>query len=149
MRAGSQLHQVAHLAALYRCRSVKVTRLCRLHPPSTCIKVQSLRFHHGSSMGRIFLKFGHKTPGASFRHQRQKFSLGDAAVSSGGHSIRHESTTIALRGWKEDLSPADSRNLALTSQVLFGSGCSQGQSGSPCFINSTLRRFFGHRHQRV
>ena len=148
MRAGSQLHQVAHLAALYRFHPVKVTRLCRLHPPSTCIKAQSLRFHHGSSIGRIFLKFGHKTPGASLRHLRQRLPW-DAAVSSGGHSIKHESTTIALRGWKEDLSPADSRNLALTSQVLFGSGCPQGQSGSPCFINSTLRRFFGHRHQRV
>ena len=76
-------------------------------------------------------------------------SLGDAAVSSGGHSTKHESTTVALRGWKEDLSPSDSRNLALTSQVLLGPGCPQGRPGSPCFINSTLRRVFGHRHQRV
>ena len=49
-------------------------------------------------------------------------------MSSGGHSTKHESTTVALRGWKEDLSPSDSRNLALTSQVLLGPGCPQERS---------------------
>merc|ERR1712243_443293 len=93
----------------------------------------SSRFRHGSSMGRIFLRFGHTTPRALLRPLGQGYPcetwLGVAAVILLGMRVSPK----PLRAWKEDLSLCGSRNLALTGQVLLGSVRPQGWPGSLCF----------------
>ena len=150
MAVGSQLHRGSHLFRLYKCSSVESAKFARLHPAFVGQEVSSFKVYHGSSMGWIPLKIEHTSPGPSPCPWAQRETSGTYLWVTAGITYPYESTNQVPWGtWNEDLSPYDSRNLALTSQVLLGPGCPQGRSGSPCFINSTLRRFFGHRHQRV
>ena len=95
--------------------------------PSLDRRSQASRFHHGSSMGWIPLKIEHTSPGPSPCPWAQRETSGTYLWVTAGISYPYESTTQVPWGtWNEDLSPYDSRNLALTSQVLLGPGCPQG-----------------------
>merc|ERR1712212_560747 len=127
---------------------------------ATSSKSLTSRFHHGSSMGRIFLRFGHTTPRTLLRPLGRRYPcetwLWVAAVILLGMRVSPKPP----RAWKEDLSLCGSRNLALTGQVLLGPVRPQGRSGSqlplialprslPGNATSESKLDLGHGHRRL
>merc|ERR1712120_29859 len=97
---------------------------------ATSSKFLSSRFRHGSSMGRIFLRFGHTTPRTPLRPLGQRDPcetwMGVAAVILLGMRVSPK----PLRAWKEDLSPLWLEKPGPHRLGIVGSGRPQGWSGS-------------------
>merc|ERR1711895_32591 len=101
--------RLLHLAALNRFRPDLTLGICYiLHDLvllATSRRFQSSRFRHGSSMGRISLKFGHTTPRPPLRPLGRR-NPGETCLWVAADIIfGMRVSPKPLRAWKEDLSP--------------------------------------------
>merc|ERR1711895_265746 len=98
-----------HLAALNRYRPDLTLGVCYILHDLTLVatgrKFQSSRFRHGSSMGRISLKFGHTTPRPSLRPPGQSNPCETCLWVAADILLGMRVPPKPLRAWKEDLSP--------------------------------------------
>merc|ERR1711895_18479 len=84
-------------------------------------KFQSSRFRHGSSKGRISLKFGHTTLGPSLRPPGRRNSEETCLWVATGILFGTGVSPKPLRAWKEDLSLLRLEKLSLHRLGIVGS----------------------------
>ena len=118
--------------------------------PSIGRRSQASRFHHGSSMGRIPLRFGHTSPGPSLWPPVQMNADQTCLWVAAGILSSHESITQVPQGLEGGLESVRARETQLSpARYCLGRAVRKGSQTRFASINSTLCRVFGQRHLRV